>query len=95
MKVEELESAETILNWLININPSQNTRRSYLLSMQHYTGFLEKHQKNCCNRREIYEGRIVWETEGLDIYMHDFRRENGIKKAIKERKVARFKLEIR
>lgn len=39
MKIHELQKDSTILDWFDNLNPSENTRKHYLMGMQVYTEF--------------------------------------------------------
>lgn len=39
MKIHELQKDYTILEWFANLNPSENTRKHYLMGMQVYTEF--------------------------------------------------------
>ena len=36
-EVRDLEQDETVCDWLMDINASENSRRSYLVGMQEYT----------------------------------------------------------
>jgi hypothetical protein len=46
MKVGELQKDFVIIEWFDIINPSNNTIKSYLFSMQTFTDFTKKHQKS-------------------------------------------------
>lgn len=46
LEFREFVLDETIIDWLININPSQNTKHSYLTAMQQYTKLLRKIMNN-------------------------------------------------
>ncbi len=65
MKVKDLELDETVLDWLININASENTRRSYLTGMQEFTAFIGKTPEELLEeaRREIREGLLPSERK--------------------------------
>jgi len=74
MKVNELKDDKIIRDWLSGIRATDNTKQSYLASMQLFTGYTKKKPLQLIEEAEaeIRAGLLMRERE-ITSYLRDFR----------------------